>query len=87
MRLEGYIVSFRRGQKRYYPRQVLVELKGVKYKDAHKVIGRKVVWIHPVTGEKFVGRIVKMHGRKGRVIAYFERHLPGQAVGGKVLVS
>jgi large subunit ribosomal protein L35Ae len=87
MRLEGYIVSFKRGMNRYYPRQVLVELKGISYRDAFRVIGRKVVWTHPMTGRKFVGRIVRMHGRRGRVIAYFDHHLPGQALGSKVLVA
>jgi len=86
-RLEGYILSFRRGQNKYYPGQVLIDIKDIRYSDAYKVIGKKVVWIHPVTGEKFVGRIVRMHGRKGKVIAYFDHHLPGQAVGGKVIVS
>ncbi|ABL77730.1 50S ribosomal protein L35ae [Thermofilum pendens] len=84
--MEGWIVSFRRGMNKYYPRQVILSLDGVTYKDAVKVIGRKVLWVHPETGEKFVGKIVRMHGRRGHVLAYFKRHLPGQAVGTKVKI-
>ncbi len=84
--MKGWIVNFRLGRNKYYPRQMIIEVEGVGYKDFHRLIGRKVVWNHPVSGEKFIGRIVKQHGKRGRVIAYFRKQLPGQAIGTEVEV-
>ncbi len=47
---------------------------------ASGLIGRKVVWRTP-TGRKMYGRILKPHGKRGEVKAYFRPGLPGQALG------
>ncbi|NJE84432.1 50S ribosomal protein L35ae [Thermococcus sp. CX2] len=47
---------------------------------AAQLIGRKVVWKTP-TGRKMFGKILKPHGNKGEVKAYFKPGLPGQALG------
>ncbi|WP_457750482.1 50S ribosomal protein L35ae [Thermococcus sp.] len=47
---------------------------------ASRLIGRKVVWRTP-TGRKMYGRILKPHGNRGEVKAYFRPGLPGQALG------
>lgn len=82
--MRGWILSFRLGRKRYYPRQVIIEVEG---KPApHLVIGRKVVWTHP-NGKKFIGKIVRKHGARGNnFIAYFRRQLPGIALGSEVAI-
>lgn len=79
--MKGWVLSFRLGRNRYYPRQVIVEVEG----DApdHLVTGRKVVWVHP-SGERFIGKIVRRHGRKNKFIAYFRKQLPGIALGSRV---
>ena len=47
---------------------------------ASRLIGRKVVWRTP-TGRKMYGRVLKPHGNRGEVKAYFKPGLPGQALG------
>ncbi len=85
--MRGRIVSFRRGGNRYYALQVIVEVEGMSERDFHRLVGRRVVWRHPRTGEAFTGRIVRLHGRGGRVIARFRRQPPGDAVGGEVVIE
>ena len=82
----GYIVHFRLGAKKQNPKQAIIEIPGVKnYKEAAKYLHKKVIW-ETSTGKKFIGFIRRLHGRKGRVIAYFRRPLPGQAVGTPVTI-
>jgi len=83
--LRGRIVGHRLGGNRYYPRQLIIEVEGVG-EDISAVIGRRVVWVHPVTGRKFVGRIVRRHGKRNRFIAYFKVPPPGQAKGSSVAI-
>jgi large subunit ribosomal protein L35Ae len=46
---------------------------------AGQLIGRKVVWKE---GEnKFIGKIVGLHGKKGVVRAKFRKGVPGHALG------
>jgi len=82
--VRGWILSFRLGRKRYYPRQVIIEVE--EGAAIHLVIGRKVVWTHP-NGKKFIGKIVRKHGaRSNKFIAYFRRQLPGIALGSEVAI-
>ncbi len=86
MPIIGYIVHFRLGAKRQYQNQVIIEVPGVNsVKEAAKLLHRKVIW-QTQTGKKFIGVIRRFHGRKGRVIAYFRKPLPGQAVGTPVII-
>ncbi|NJE06060.1 50S ribosomal protein L35ae [Thermococcus sp. M36] len=48
--------------------------------EASRLIGRKVVWKTP-TGRKVFGKVLKPHGNRGEVKAYFKPGLPGQALG------
>ncbi len=48
--------------------------------EASRLIGRKVVWRTP-TGRKMFGKVLKPHGNRGEVKAYFKPGLPGQALG------
>jgi len=86
MPIEGRIVHFRLGAKSQNPREVIVEVDGIKsIKEASKLLHRKVVW----RGEKGLevrGIVKKLHGRKGRVIVRFRKALPGQAIGTSVLI-
>ncbi len=85
--MRGRIVSFRCGGNRYYALQAIVEVEGATEKDFYRLVGRRVIWRHPRTGEVYAGRIVRLHGRRGRVIARFRRQPPGEAVGGEVTIE
>jgi large subunit ribosomal protein L35Ae len=53
---------------------------------AGRLIGRRVVWKEEKN--KFIGKIVGLHGKKGVVRARFRKGVPGQALGTTVeLVS
>jgi large subunit ribosomal protein L35Ae len=47
---------------------------------ASSLIGRRVVW-RTTTGKSIVGKVIKTHGNRGEVKAYFNPGLPGQALG------
>lgn len=83
--MKGRIIGFRLGGNRYYPRQLIIEVESVG-EDIGVVIGRKVVWVHPVSGQKFIGKIVRRHGRRNHFIAYFRNPPPGQAKGTSVAI-
>ncbi len=84
--MEAYILSFRRGgggQKEWY---AILEIPSVNTAGkAAAFIGRKVVW-KPKEDKVFTGRIVRTHGRRGRLLARFKKPLPGQAIGSKVKI-
>jgi large subunit ribosomal protein L35Ae len=46
---------------------------------AGQLIGRKVVWKQGTN--KFMGKIVGLHGKNGLVRAKFRKGVPGQALG------
>jgi len=83
--MEGRIVGHRLGGNRYYPRQLIIEVEGAE-RDIGMIIGRKVMWVHPVTRRRFVGKIVRRHGKHNRFIAYFRVPPPGQAKGSPVVI-
>jgi len=84
--LRGYILSFRRGGGGDYPKQVLIKFPNINnYKEAARLLGRKVVWRNN-KGNEIRGVIRRLHGKKGVVVAYFRKPLPGQALGTEVFI-
>ncbi|MCD6563139.1 MAG: 50S ribosomal protein L35ae [Thermoproteales archaeon] len=84
--MKGTIVNFKLGNK-YDGRKIILELEGItSHNHASQFIGRKVVWIHPKSKDKIIGKIVRIHGKKGRVIAVFRKALPGLALGNTVSI-
>lgn len=79
---KAYILSYWKGSKNQNERYVLLEVEGVSNKsEASALIGRKVVWKSPLSGEMFTGKIVDIHGCSGKLRTRFTRPLPGQAIG------
>ncbi|MEM0093700.1 MAG: 50S ribosomal protein L35ae [Thermofilum sp.] len=84
---KAYILSYQRGCKTQNERYAIVEVEGVSSRsEACALIGRKVVWKNPISGELFTGRIVDVHGCSGRLRARFAKPLPGQAIGSEAKV-
>lgn len=84
--LNGVILGYKRGLKRQYPKYIYLRFDDFSSQsDAAQLIGRRVVW-RSGKGLKFIGKIVKVHGRQGVVIAKFRTPLPGQAIGSKVVL-
>ena len=87
--MNGVIVNFRGSKRRKTGNQMVIEVEGVDNKDkAKKLVGKKVSWLAP--GKKnttIKGKVSSAHGNKGAGRALFERGLPGQSLGTKVLIE
>ena len=85
-RFEGRISSFRRGPGTQNPNQVLVRVEGIDGKKARELVGY-VVEYRDKHGNLYVGKVVRHHGNNNVVRVVFKPNLPGQALGGKVVVK
>ncbi|HIQ11077.1 MAG TPA: 50S ribosomal protein L35ae [Pyrodictium sp.] len=82
----GVIVGYRRGTNTQYEKQMLIRVDGISSRnEASKLIGWKVAY-RSRKGRVFRGKIVRVHGDKGIVIAVFNPPLPGQAIGDNVYI-
>jgi len=82
----GLIIGYRLGSNTQYERQVLIRIDGVETsRDAARLIGWRVLY-RDGKGNEYRGKIVRVHGGKGVVIAVFKPNLPGQARGGNVYI-
>ena len=78
--MNGKILQYRRGRKTQYKYQMVVEVEGVDDKaKAEKLLGKKVFYTS-TSGKKINGEVTRVHGIRGKVVARFERGLPGQAL-------
>jgi large subunit ribosomal protein L35Ae len=76
----GTIVNYRIGIRTQMPKECLIQFADVdSVSKASRLIGRKVVWKEGKN--KFIGKIVGLHGKKGLVRAKFRKGVPGQALG------
>lgn len=77
--ITGSVLSFRLGMNRRYPKELLIKL-GDSEADVAKLVGKKVV-IEDANGNKYIGKVLKPHGRKGVAVVRFRKDLPGQVIG------
>lgn len=81
----GVVLNYRLGRKSQRPKQYLIKVLGVEVLESKKLFGWKVGW--PLDDPKIFGRITGHHGRRGTLKAKFEKGLPGQALGSRVLLT
>lgn len=85
--MEGIIKNFRRGRHTQTTNQMVVYINEVKSKEeASKLVGKTVSWKSPA-GKEIKGKVRSAHGNKGAVRILFEKGMPGQAIGNKVVIS
>lgn len=85
--MEGVIKNFRRGRKTQTTNQMIVVIKGVDKKEkAAELVGKSVVWKSPA-GKEIKGEVRSAHGNSGALRILFEKGMPGQAIGNKVVVG
>jgi len=78
--LTGFVVSYRLGPKAQRSNECILWFPSVKsLSEAARLIGRKIAW--PVGERRIRGKIVALHGKKGRVRVRFKKSVPGQALG------
>jgi large subunit ribosomal protein L35Ae len=81
------IKNFRRGRRTQHTNQFILVSDSIDSKEkASALIGKKVEWTTS-SGKKIKGKISRVHGRKGAVIARMEKGLPGTAIGTKITVK
>ena len=76
--MDVVIVSYRRGSNDQNPNQVIVRFPS--YQDACNAIGKRLVF-EDTKGNKYIGKVLRPHGKRGAAIATFRPNLPGQALG------
>jgi large subunit ribosomal protein L35Ae len=81
--IHGTIINYRRSTKTRASRECLIQFDhATSISEASQLIGRKVVWKNGTN--KFIGKIVGLHGKKGLIRARFRKMVPGQALGTSV---
>ena len=87
--MEGIIVNFRRGRHNQKENQVIVSVDGVRSKEeAEKIVGKSATFV--TTGKEkkeIIGKVASFHGNKGNIRVLFEKGLPGQAIGTKIVIE
>lgn len=85
--MEGVIASFRRGKRTQKMNQMIVVVKGYEKRDkAKELVNKTVIWKSPA-GKEIKGKIAAVHGNNGRIRVIFEKGMPGQSLGTKVVIS
>jgi len=81
----GVITNYRTGPRTQRHRDVILLIPGVETKkDASKFIGKRVECRLP---EKTMhGKIIRAHGKTGKVLARFSAEPPGQTLGSKIAI-
>ncbi|MAG47271.1 50S ribosomal protein L35ae [archaeon] len=87
--MEAKVINFRRGRHRQHTNQLILDLKGYEDKDKAKgLIGKKVSWTSPGKLKRVInGQVKSTHGNNGNVRAAFEKGLPGQIIGKKIVLE
>jgi len=85
--LEGIFVNYRRSRHRQHLKHSIIKFPGYETRnEAFALIGRTVGWDTP-SGKTLKGKITRVHGKNGQVVALFKKAgLPGQALGQTVYV-
>ena len=85
--MEGIIINYRGSHKTQNTNQMIVKVDGAQSRDdASKLLKKTLVWTTE-TGKKINGVILSEHGNSGAIRVKFERGLPGQSIGTKVLIE
>ena len=85
--MEGVLKNFRMARHHQTDNQMVLVLGNVSKKaDAVKLVGKTVSWTTP--GKKVIkGKVTAAHGNSGAVRVLFEKGMPGQSVGKKVIIE
>ncbi len=85
--MDAVIVNFRLGRHTKSNNHMVVKVKGVDSREkAETMVEKKVSWKSP-SGKVIAGTVASAHGNNGAVRVIFERGMPGQAIGKKVVVE
>lgn len=87
MKMDAVIMNYRRGRRTQNTNQMILQPADAKSReDAAKLVGKAVEW-KTASGKILTGKVSKVHGNKGAVLAQFRPGLPGQAIGTKAQIK
>jgi large subunit ribosomal protein L35Ae len=83
--LKGVFNNYRQSKHVIHPKQAIISFDEINTrKQAYQLIGKTVAW-KSNTGKLLKGKITRVHGKKGAVVANFKKAgLPGQAMGDQI---
>lgn len=84
----GWIVNYRQSKHIIHPRFAVLQFPGVTNRSeaSQQLLGHMVAWETP-SGRRIVGKITRIHGGNGAVLAHFkDGGLPGQAFGNPIKI-
>lgn len=85
--MEGIINNFTRNRSSQNTKHIIISMENINSRDeAKKFIGKKVIF-KTETGKEISGEIRSAHGNSGCIRVIFERSLPGQCLGKRVVVA
>ena len=85
--MEGVIVNFRGSRRVKKGNHMIIQVDGITNKEkASELVGKKVVW-NTSSGKAMNGKVASAHGNKGALRVIFERGMPGQSIGSKVMLE
>jgi large subunit ribosomal protein L35Ae len=84
-RYAGVFMNYSLGTKMQYPRNGIIKVMNLESNESSKVIGWWIGW--PEKNPKLFGRIIGLHGRSGNLMVRFQKGLPGQAIGTKIVIA
>ncbi len=79
--LTGVIESFRRGPGTQREDQLIILLPTMDRAEVEKLIGAKVI-VRDKYGNRYEGYVKRRHGNGAKILAQFEKGLPGHVLGG-----
>lgn len=86
--MEGIIVNYRRGRKTQTTNQMIVVTPDTDKKKAESLVGKSVSYSCGGKDNKEIkGEVRAVHGNRGAVRVLFEKGMPGQAIGQKVVIK
>jgi len=80
----GKLLHYRQGRKTQYKYQMIIQVDSIDDKAKAETLLGKTVTFTTESGKEINGEVTRVHGAKGKVIARFERGLPGQALNQEV---
>ncbi len=86
--MEGRIINYRRGRRTQTTNQMIVMLPKYDKEKAQELIGKVAVYTCEGKNKTQIkGKVVATHGNKGAIRVHFEKGMPGQAIGDKIIIN
>lgn len=82
-------MNFRMARHHTKGNHMIIKIDGINTREeASKLVGKEVIWKTPSKKQREIkGKIASAHGNKGALRVIFEKGMPGQSIGTKVIIK